>query len=81
MNPHFHRHYFIFNTLSQCSCYQHRQSGELNSKKALHPPKFLKISDQKNILEKFLKISENWLRFLEIAKKLPEVLSEENLQV
>jgi len=47
----------------------------------LHPPKFLKISDQKNILEKFLKISENWLRFLEIAKKLPEVLSEENLQV
>ena len=43
--------------------------------------KISKISDQKNILEKFLKISENWLRFLEIAKKLPEVLSEENLQV
>jgi len=42
-------------------------------------PKFLEISDQKNILKKFQNISENCPEFLKISKKFPKVSSGENL--
>ena len=60
---------------------------ETSSQNQRSTPKFLEISDQKNILKKFQNNSEKTRKilkkseFFEIAKKFPKVPSGENLQV